>query len=289
MTTRFFISKTMNKTLYYILIFIAGLLFSSCEKGKDTFLDTNLNSPFLYSSSLAVGSINLDDTTTNGHLTKLPNSEFTITDTVTVFASNPNGLQDIKQVRYRIYSPGAASSFSSGTLLLAFGKSSDTASTGYRAAFTFTLSRSDIGLYTIETYAVGNSGQISNYVQVPLLISRNNSRPRTLNIIAPDTIVRPTSGTELIKLSIAVTDSDGYGDINQVFFKRISPPSAFLFSLYDDGDKQIHGDQLAGDGTFSRIISIDQTAIIGDQLFVFLARDKSGAISDSLFHTITIQ
>ena len=170
----------------------------------------------------------------------------------------------------------------------AFGKLLDTASMSFRATFSFTLFRSDIGVYIIEVYSVSNSDQISNYLQIPLIISRNNSRPRTSNIFAPDTIVRPSSGAQLIKLSMAVTDSDGYGDINQVFFKRISPPSANLFSLFDDGDIQIHGDQLAGDGTFSRIISIDPTAFLGDQLFVFLARDKSGAISDSLFHTITI-
>jgi hypothetical protein len=48
------------------------------------------------------------------------------------------------------------------------------------------------------------------------------------------------------------------------------------------------GDEVPGDGRFSRILSIDSTARLGDQVFLFRASDRSGALSDSLLHTITV-
>jgi len=120
------------------------------------------------------------------------------------------------------------------------------------------------------------------------MITRNNSKPQTSNLVAPDTIVRPTTGIKLLTFSITVSDSDGYTDIEQVFFKRILPTESNTFSMSDDGNELNSGDRLAGDGIFSRIVRIDSSAFTGDQVFLFQAKDNTGVLSDSLLHTITI-
>jgi hypothetical protein len=45
---------------------------------------------------------------------------------------------------------------------------------------------------------------------------------------------------------------------------------------------------MAGDGTYSRIINLPPTAIRGDFRFVFEARDKSGLVSNTIEHIMTV-
>jgi hypothetical protein len=113
-------------------------------------------------------------------------------------------------------------------------------------------------------------------------------KPRLSNIIAPDSIYRPATGTVLLIFSVSAADSDGYSDLQEVFFKRIIPTETGNITLFDDGNRILSGDEVPGDGRFSRILSIDSMARLGDQVFLFHALDRSGALSDSLLHTVTI-
>jgi hypothetical protein len=58
--------------------------------------------------------------------------------------------------------------------------------------------------------------------------------------------------------------------------------------MYDDGDLAAHGDSLAGDGTFSRLLSIDAATSTGQKQFRFSVTDRSAARADTL-KIITIQ
>jgi len=152
----------------------------------------------------------------------------------------------------------------------------------------FTITRSDWGNFRIECTIQSGSGQNSEGYSTTLFVTRQNSKPIIRSITAPDTLVRPTSGYQLLFFATAVTDSDGYSDIQNVSLKRISPTELDDIYLFDDGLTSLDGDNVAGDGTFSRILSIDSNARLGDQVFLFRATDKNGAISDSTTRTITI-
>lgn len=284
-----FTSRCYNNAEMRIrLIFLSlALVISSCEQQHDSAVDVGLATPYVISASTLSTSINLDDTSLTSHVVRLGNGSYEITDTITASVESPLGPNDIQSVSYKLYAPGSTQYFGSGALLPT-GVHPTLTSVEYRATISFTVERSDVGKYGIEIIAVNSAKYESNASILSLNITRNNSRPTTSGLTAPDTLARPTTGFELIKFSMSASDSDGYGDLQQVFLKRISPTASSIISLYDDGDEQGHGDLVAGDGIFSRVLSIDNTAILGDQIFLFQAKDKSGALSDSLLHTITI-
>ena len=260
-------------------LIISLFFFSSCEKEKSVLVNPNFSSPFLVSISSSDSELNLD-TSTSGAVSRLPNLQFRISGSINASATDPDGIQDIKEVVYHIYEPRSSDYIASGVL-----RNNDT---NYSGNFSFVINRSDAGTYRIEVYAQDKSDLISNSLEVSLIIKRNNSIPRISNVVAPDTLKRPTSGTALALFSLTVNDSDGYNDIEQAFFKRISPSSSNVILLFDNGDQQGSGDVLTGDGIFSRVVRIDSTALLGNQVFLFQAKDKTGALSDSLTHTITI-
>ncbi len=251
----------------------------SCEKETSSIIDSNLSVPILTSVTSSDAIINLD-TTTSAAVVKLPNGTFKVSGAILARAYHSSGLQNIKLVVYRILEPRSSDYIASGSFTRF--------DTTYSATFSFIINRADIGLYKIDVYAQGYDNSVSNSLQVPLIITRNNSKPQTSNIVALDTITRPSTGFTLVQFTLTVNDSDGYSDIEQVFFKRISPSSSNMISLFDDGSQLISGDRFAGDGIFSRTVRIDSTALLGDQVFLFQAKDKAGILSDSLTHTITI-
>ncbi|MBI4548606.1 MAG: hypothetical protein HY707_11530 [Ignavibacteriae bacterium] len=226
--------------------------------------------------------VDLDQDTVN--IRQLGNNIYEITINVSGMALNPISVEPLV-IFLQIIKPNTNSLFSSVELPTNF-STGDTVT--FTSEVTFIIHRSEVGRVKFEFFTRSSSGLISNALQKTLLITRNNSRPEISNIVAPDTIIRPTSGFRLIKFSVMASDSDGYGDIEQVFFQRISPTVSSAILMFDSGDEQLHGDQVAGDGVFSRVVQIDSTALFGNQIFLFQAADRLGTISDSLTHTITI-
>ena len=273
----------MNKQTAYLLVIIVSFSLLSCEKDNNTITDISLTTPFVISATLTKDYIHLDTSSSNS-VTTLGEGRYLISDTIIAKVTDQDGFQDIKKVSFNIYRPGTSTIIASGELMA----DAETSTSYYSSKISFIISRSQIGPYLVETYSIDQSNLISNSYQVTLLISRNNSIPKTSNLIAPDTIRRPTVGFELVVFSVTVNDSDGLGDVNQVFFKRIFPSSGNTITMYDDGEIAIHGDSHSGDGTYSRLVQIDQSALLGEQVFLFQAKDNVGSFSDSLKHTVVI-
>jgi hypothetical protein len=266
---------------------VLSLLSLSCEKERSGIVDTPILPPFMRSASLNVSYLHID-TTTSGGVTRLPNGKFQITITLTARVSDPNGLQDVKQVFYRIYAPVANTYFLSGQL----GHVADNANAteaAYAGDISFTIERSASGVYYIEMYAQGTTSLVSNSIQVSLHVAKNNSLPHLSNLSAPDTLIRPSTGYELLFFAVTVSDSDGLADIDRIFFRSlISSNPDFQQPMFDDGRVTVTGDSLAGDGRYSRLLALDSTATLGTKLFRFYALDKSGVIGDSLDHTMIV-
>jgi hypothetical protein len=268
----------------YILIITAlalALFFVSCEKDNSGTTDVRFESPYLLDVTLSHSTLNLDSDTT-GSITALGNNRYRISIGINGHAL-PNSSPGPWSGTVSIFKPGSSYSSSEHTITL---HGSDTLT--FSDSLQFTVTRSDWGNFRIECSVRSGAGQTGGGFNTTLSVTRQNSQPIIRSITAPDTIIRPTTGYQLLFFAIAVTDSDGYSDIQNVYLKRISPTETDNIYLFDDGMTALDGDDIAGDGVFSRILSIDATARLGDQVFLFRAMDRSGALSDSTTRTITI-
>ncbi len=264
---------------------VLSLLLASCEKEKTEFVDVSLDAPFVESLQLSSTAVNLD-TSSSSVVAKLPDGSYTVADTAFASVTDPNGPGYIRSVVYSLSAPGQTESFLRDNMQRVGGLG-DTAI--YKAGFSFNLQRPDIGTYVIQVQADNPSNRQSNTRIASLVITRNNIRPRIFNLSAPDTLARPSSGKRPVFFAVSAFDSDGPGDIAAVFFRSINSTNPnFEFKLYDDGNRAVTGDSVAGDGRYSLIIPIDSTATLGTKEFRFWARDKSLALSDSLVRFITI-
>jgi hypothetical protein len=108
-------------------------------------------------------------------------------------------------------------------------------------------------------------------------------------IVDPDSIV--VTDTILIQTSVQVDDSNGLNDVEFVYFSVFNPGSTggAQVSLFDDGNTQQNGDLIAGDGIFSRIISVNQNNEKGTYRFQFQARDRGGLLSNTIDYFVLIQ
>jgi hypothetical protein len=109
--------------------------------------------------------------------------------------------------------------------------------------------------------------------------------PELSNLSAPDTVFR---SLELpFAMTVNVFDPTGQQDIRRVYFNSYkpdgSPSSGNPFLMYDDGNVNGNGDQVAGDGIYSIIVQIRATNATGNYRFEFFAEDYSVSVNQVIF------
>ncbi len=173
---------------------------------------------------------------------------------LSVQASDPQGLEDIDSVRVEVYPPLSPVPYFTG-LLLDDGTGAD-------------IEASD-SIFAARI-------NLEDKLKDPPVLS---------NLTAPDTVSR--SAGKPIVLSIQVTDPQGLSDIKSVHFNTTKPDGTPAdgnpFFMYDDGDKENHGDETAGDGIYSLIIIITPQNAKGEYRFDFMAEDYSWGIGTCYF------
>jgi hypothetical protein len=151
-----------------------------------------------------------------------------------------------------------------------------------------------VGNYNIQYIAKNNGELFSNVINSTLPVANtNNQSPTVSGLIAPDSIVVPSSGENVEVLSVFVTDPDGLCDINSVYFSSFkpngSPSSGNPFAMFDDGNIPLHGDTVANDGRYSLKIAINSgQTTFGPFKFVYEAIDNSSALSNQIIDTINV-
>lgn len=278
---------TFKKHIYFLFIALSFTI-SSCEKEKEGIIDSNFSAPFISSVTIPHNILNLD-TTTSSSVTLLPNGTYRITDSLFAQTTSVSGAQTIKSIYYRIYRPGSDNHFSSGILSPSI---SNLTTTLYSGSFSFIVDRTEAGSYKIEVFAENSSGNTSNFVQVSLMITRNNSTPVILSTVVPDTVYLPPGDSLLIRMTAAIADSDGISDIQEVFFYSLnSSDPTRKFPLLDDGNiNSISGDVLQGDGVYTITVKLlDQGNVRRTFEFEFHAVDRQGSNSASVLRMLTVQ
>lgn len=112
----------------------------------------------------------------------------------------------------------------------------------------------------------------------PINEAPSNGRPHIVSVIAPDTLVRPSTDFQIFEMRAIVTDPDSTEDVDSVWFysRDINIPNHPFHLKYRDGTLWLD--------TFQ----INSQANLGTYRFAFYAKDKQGDISDSLVHTVVV-
>ena len=149
------------------------------------------------------------------------------------------------------------------------------------------------GKYKVQFSVTGFDGE--NHVAAVSGFQFNNGQDNLPPVISntvvdPDTAV--VTDTTIIFTSVEAMDSNGVNDIKEVYYIVYRPDgstSGAKLLLFDDGNIEDHGDLVAGDGIYSRLIQINETNDKGTYRFEFQAEDRSGEFSNIINHFVLIQ
>jgi hypothetical protein len=261
---------------YSSLIAILAVLIVSCEKDDSSVIDPILKFPVIDTASITP---NVFDTSsvTAAAIAKVTSEEPVANVNVTV--KNPDG---VGVGEYELRDDGVAPDITAGDGL-------------YSGYITFSMSCRLVGLYQGTFLARNVSGLYSATNNVPFsVINSQNVKPALSNLIAPDSLRKPTSGQEVVFLRVTASDPNGLCDLSTVFFNSFIPPfgnpsSENPFTMYDDGDSvSFHCDAISNDGNYSLCVQFPASAFLGTYVFKFNARDRSDALSDTLTHNLYV-
>jgi hypothetical protein len=162
----------------------------------------------------------------------------------------------------------------------------------YSGTLQFTVPKAASGRYRVRFLATSTEGLLSNLLEEPLYMIRNNFAPTLSNLHAPDTVTVPVGGLADIVLTLKVVDQDGQSDIKEVFFRSLdsSDPSR-KFGMKDDGNADgISGDAAAGDSVYTIVVRVtDGPTVRKTYRFAFQAADAFGDTTATLLHSLTIR
>jgi hypothetical protein len=212
---------------------------------------------------------------------------------IQVSAEDEDTEDFIQKVTYQILGPTISDLAQEGQLFDDGSTGDQTAGDGiYTIETTTEFASWKFGTYHIFITAFDSKQKASEsfFTVIPWAKIELGLTPELLNLSAPDTIVRPSTGDKSILLSIEASDPDHNNDVKEVFFYSKKPNGEYAnsgnpFKLYDDG---LSGDISAKDNIFSLIIWITSANDFGNYVFEFQARDYSDLISNKIIHTITV-
>ena len=197
---------------------------------------------------------------------------------VSVFASDPDG--SVQQVNMVLRSPTI------GSAPLANVELSTTGDGQYSVTYTQEVPEGETGDYTIELYAVDDTGMLSNRVLGTFTLLNVQDPPVITTVEAPDTVQRPSEGTTSFQLVAVVSDPQGIANVSTVTAWNVNTPQA-IFGLFDNGISG--GDETAGDGRFTATVQISSTNATGVNTLAFQATDRAGLKSEVVTVDITIE
>jgi hypothetical protein len=259
------------------ILLLIPLLIWGCEKTYDNLIDTSVQN---YQVSM-----------TNPSEIVIFNSSDSLIVVQIIFTPQ----SEISSVDFDIISPDGSKLNTSSISLYDNGnlENGDTLANDKNYANKFPMSEYYLnGNYKIEYYvlqsntsrrqvAIGTFNYFNGQDNMPPVISNT--------VVDPDTVVvtQPTA----IFTSVEATDLNGPADILEVYFKVIRPDGTTnnnKVQLFDDGNMS-NGDEVAGDGIYSRLVQVDQSNQKGTYRFEFQAKDRSDAPSNIINHYVLIQ
>jgi hypothetical protein len=282
--SQYYCARLVRQILFISLILFLG----SCEKQDNSIVDSTGTPPLLTQVSLSPSLINSDSINVGSN--RQPDDLLTIT-TIIVASVKTNSLPPIS-VDYSVSSSDSLMIVSQGALLDDGQGPDQSRGDGlFTAKASFQIRRVQVGKYVVEVNAESPDGFRSNAIISPLVVFRSNHAPVISDVVAPDTI-KLGNQTQVLLLIARASDPDGLGDVVKVVFNSYKPGGSASggnpFVMYDDGLAS-HGDEKAGDGIFSLLVSLPASAQVGTYRFEFQAFDRSNEPSNVVVISITLK
>ncbi|MCP4631330.1 MAG: hypothetical protein GY855_00280 [candidate division Zixibacteria bacterium] len=200
---------------------------------------------------------------------------------IEVSVRDPQGLDDINSVSYRLDHPASGTQgnwinlFDSGV-----GGDSTANDSRYSALVSGLVSDDSTGEYEVRFRAVDRSNHYSNELVDSFHVPANELPDLdSSSVHVPDTLYTDRTDSSLI--TISVSDPNGNDQIDSVWFEIFRPDNSsngFHYYMFDDGTNG--GDAIAGDSVYSaKVSSADTDLMLGNFLFTFYAKDDVGAVS----------
>ncbi len=145
------------------------------------------------------------------------------------------------------------------------------------------------GSYQLRLWAEDRSGSRSDPVERAIYIE--NAPPHVAQTVMPDSLRLPPPGQQyLIRILAQVWDSQGLGDMRTVKFTvtKEGDSEGDPIQMFDDGNSQANGDDIAGDGWYSRVVTLNSNNQPGTYIFKFVAEDRVGQLSAAVLDTMVI-
>ncbi|KUO59213.1 hypothetical protein APF79_11380 [bacterium BRH_c32] len=151
------------------------------------------------------------------------------------------------------------------------------------------------GDYNLQIYVTNNSGVTKKIISKQFYFdnSQNNAAPIIADVVLAASVVRG----ETFTFSVKASDPNGYDDLQYVYFKLYRPDNSMVdpgnglgfFVMNDLGNKDVFGDEMAGDGIFSFKNSFSSTTTLGTWRFEFQAKDRNGALSNLISQNMEVK
>jgi hypothetical protein len=159
--------------------------------------------------------------------------------------------------------------------------------------------KKDIGRYTVQTQALGQSNLKSNvFISYINIENTADNAPVLESISSPDSAIIPEGlDSTIIKISVVATDSQGLSDIISVQGTLLSSDGLeqIKFSFYDDGGgiprppfDLPSGDSLMHDGRFTALVLCTKSDV-GNFTLKVQATDSAQALSNVLTQQLIVR
>lgn len=268
----------MKKVIF--LIIISSLLFISCEKDFTDVVDYSVD-PYQVTAISPSGNI-----------------LFNVQDSLITIRLDFTSSSKVGQVSCDIFSSANVRLNQQRILLHDNGlpEFGDNIANDNKFANKFPLSSQyPIGTYYIRYYIMDQLAGDKLIAQSSFIYDngQSNVAPVLLNLSIPDQV----NLGETFIFSVEVVDENGLNDVQIVFFELFRPdgsqvevsPGNTIFLMHDDGNFDVFGDEVAGDGIYSFKNSFGVDATVGAWRFEFQAEDRGGLLSNKIIHTIAVQ
>jgi hypothetical protein len=261
----------MTHVRIFVLLFLIAALYG-CEDTPSEVIDFTGSAPVLRSTSVSPSLFNLDQQQMTG-------GAYRLSSTLTAAVSDPQGLEDIREVAWSVYPPGGGSPIARGALgPIAGNPLSPTRE--YTSVASFDVTRSATGAYRMEIVAIDGSSLRSTIVQATLTV-RLSDQPPVLSLPGARHVPVPGTDGYYYALTVFAADSSGLNDISQVTVRAIGSKDSSAKAMVDDGNRSL-GDAVAGDGVYSTYLWVFPTTTVQEVVFEYRAVDRAGSQSNPL-------
>jgi len=142
------------------------------------------------------------------------------------------------------------------------------------------------GQHKLYFYVEDPQKTVNAGVHFLTLTNFENSAPEISNLVMPDTVATGEQNT--FTFTLKARDGNGADDIQRVFFTFTGATGEVVGIMHDDGDT-IFGDAKAGDGIYSYKSYFTTEAKGQERTFTFQARDRGGALSNTITHKLYVK